>query len=67
MGDVIYWRIHVNVRGDYNVYFKTKKRYVPDMIVALAVQQKHLIDVFAECVDEVKEITEQEYFEYMTE
>lgn len=64
---MIYWKIHVNVKGDYYVYFKTKQRYIADMIVDLAVKQKHLLDVFAERVDEVTEITESEYFEHMTE
>lgn len=67
MVNVIYWRIHVNVKGDYNVYFKTTRRYIPEMIIDLAVKQKHLLDVFAENVDEVVEITADEYFEHMTE
>lgn len=67
MAGVIYWRIHANIAGHLYVYFKTKNRFIPEMIVDLAVRHKELNEAFADRVDEVIEISESEYFEHMWE
>lgn len=50
----------------YHVYFKTKQRYIPAMVIDLAVRQNHLLEVFAETAEAV-EVMPGEYFEHMTE
>jgi hypothetical protein len=66
---MIYWRLGVSSKKlwGYNVYFKTNNRFIPAMVVDLAVRSGDLLDVFAEDVDEVVEISEEEYFKHMWE
>lgn len=64
-----YWRIRVNPvkNGEYYVYFKTDLPLVQKQIPGAAVRAGDLLDVFKPCVDEVVEITADEYFEHMWE
>ena len=64
---MFYWRLKVSVPGGYSVYIKTHRRYIDAMLIDLAVKHGDLLDVFAQYVNEVKEITKEEYFEEMCE
>lgn len=64
-----YWRISTRPRhyAGADTYFKTNNKYIPEMVVDLAVRQGMFLDVFVQDVDEVVEITEEEYFKHMTD
>ena len=66
---MFYWRLRTGPleKGGTFVFFKTKNRYIPDMVVDLAVRSGDLHGKFAPLVDEVVEISEQEYFAKMWE
>lgn len=64
-----YWRISTRPRHHVgaDTYFKTKNKYIPEMVVDLAVKQGMLLDVFVQDVEEVVEVTPEEYFKHMTD
>lgn len=62
---MFYWRIKTSPFG-YDVYFKTKNKYILAMIVDLAIKGGDLHPSFAETATAV-ETTEEEYYTYMWE
>lgn|GEM_PF-7019792 len=53
--------------GDYYVYYRSQMQLSFTGVVKYAVRDKELLDVFAPNVDEVIEISSDEYFEHMWE
>lgn len=66
---MFYWRIRTGPinRGGMHVYIKVNRKYIPEMIVDIAIRTKMLLDVFEQEVDEIIEVTQEEYFKYMWE
>lgn len=68
-----YWKLRVNhnrlpSQSNYDyVYFQTDQPLTPEEIPLEAVNQKFLIDVFLEKIDQVRKITKEEYFTHMRE
>jgi hypothetical protein len=60
---MFYWRIKTSPIG-YYVYFKTKNKYIPAMVVDLAIRAGDLHYSFLETVAEVIEVTKEEYFDH---
>lgn len=59
-----YWLIRVR---DVRTYIKTDAKYIPAMVVDIAVRQKMFCEVFVPLVEEVREISKEEYLEHMWE
>lgn len=66
---ITYWRIRTGPleKGGFYTYIKTDGKYIPDMVVDIAIRQGMFCDVFLTSVDEVKEITKEDYLEKMWE
>lgn len=68
---MFYWRIRTAFQSNNKIkeytYFKTRDKYIPEMVVDLAVRNKMFLECFVQDVDEVLQITEEEYFKYMWE
>lgn len=64
-----YWRLRVNPApmADYNVYYKTPIKVLAMNVPRNAVNDGDLLDVFLTDVDRVEEITEEQYYEHMTD
>lgn len=64
---MIYWNIRTRHPGGTSTYFKTDRKYIPEMVVDMAVRQKMFLDVFVQEIESVTEVTKEEYFEHMWE
>ena len=64
-----YWRLRVNpaVNSDYKVYCKTPINLSKENVSRNAVSDGDLLDVFMKHVDQVEQITAEQYFEHMAE
>lgn len=61
-------RLRIGNTGCHNyVYYRSKMPYALVNVPKYAVRDGDLIDAFMHRVDEVKEITPEEYFKYMWE
>lgn len=60
-----YWRIRTKGPGGYDTYIKTTEKYIPDMIVDIAVRTEMFCDAFVDVVESVVEVTTEEYHEHM--
>lgn len=62
-----YWRLRVNPApdADYEVYYKTPITISRDNVPRNAVVDGDLLDSFLPYVDQIEQITAEQYFEHM--
>lgn len=62
-----FYEIHINMgkQEGYSVYFRSKNYISPEEVVNKAVESGDLLELYADRIDYVLEITPGEYYEHM--